>query len=98
MDELIDQVRNILNIDDAADPVMAIAELKSEITTLRQTIASDPKTQDKAEVVALRQELTKAQQKLLSIEAETNVRIAELKEEKRHDAAVAKVEALVAKG
>lgn len=87
-----------LGIAEDADPVAAIANLRAEIASLKETIASDKTTADVAENARLRMDLVAAQQRLLSIESENAAKIRQIEIERRREQAVAKVDALIMKG
>lgn len=97
MAELKD-VCTALGIAEDADPVAAISNMKAEIASLKETIASDATKADVATMAKLRSDLSDAQRQLLTLQGETNAQIAKIETERRKERAKAKVETLIAKG
>ena len=91
-------VRAALGIAEDADPVAAIAGLRTEVASLKATIASDAPTAEKAAVAKLQTDLAEAQRRLVTLEAETSMKIVRLEQERNDGRAVALVEGAIAKG
>lgn len=94
----VEEIRTALGIAEDVDPVAAIAAMRAENAALKGTIGADAALADKAEMARLRGVAADAQRRLLTIEGETNQRIAALEEERRIDKATNKVDGLIAKG
>jgi len=94
----IKDVLTALGIAEDADPVAAIANIRAEVASLKETIAGDKPTADAAEMAKLRSDLVSANQRLLTIEGENAAKISRIEVERRKEQAVAKVDTLIAKG
>lgn len=92
------ELRLALGIGDAGDPVAAIKNMQTEIAELKAMIASDKGKADMAELGRVRSALTQANQKILSLETEFNNKIAVINADRHQEQAVAKVDALIARG
>lgn len=87
-----------LGIAEDADPVAAIANMKAEIVSLKDTIATDPAKAAPAEMADMRRSLTEANAKLLHLQADFDSKLATMREERRQEQAKAKIDTLIARG
>jgi hypothetical protein len=89
-------IRQALGLDDDGDPVAAIDALKTQISTLQQTIASDAPAQ--GEVAQLRAELGAARREKLEADAAHNRDTLDLRERLAARDAEVRVEMAIGQG
>ena len=98
LEEMIAQIRAALGLAENGDPVVAIANMQTQIAELRASLAADPERADTAEVAALRAQLRDAQTRYLTAEADANRRIAAIETRMLDAEAEARVDRLIDNG
>lgn len=91
-------IRALLGIDEEADIGEAISGLQATIVAQKAVIDTDPESGEKGTLAKLRADLAAAERKALTLESETNMKIAKIERERAEERAVAQVDTWVAQG
>jgi hypothetical protein len=99
LEQLIADIRATLGIDENADPVATIAQIRTERDDARAAVeAAGRGAADQAELINLRRELQDARTQYLRVDGEAQRQIAQIRNEMREASADAEIDRLVATG